>query len=363
MWWWSCRHFDCFVCLFRASWGRPLACSRYQLTHGPHFTFAELPGRFSIRQSKHYWASTVGVALILISSRNDLVTVNLFPPSLSFRPPGRFFIDWLSVAKRCFKLTALLLLCLWILLQLAVSPDTNSDSSGSQTMSEKERRSWDLSTAFYNAQYHYQSYQLWWNAYLQLLQLQSEQNEHPCECFERSSYENVDNTCLNCEECAMNFPPVVHSRLPQVNKTVGPSFSEDQAKLYSPNTTVSNLYVGQEESSALDRFKGSCDKADDDEDFEMEVDEQFVKFLQQSKHHREERDRMRSMLLSIRITLGWWDGIGWEAWYKWCIWTETKTSVQIDHCTISVAILVLGQLSQQLQQMCVKRFNFQPLHI
>ena len=133
-------------------------------------------------------------------------------------------------------------------------------------------------TVYYNAQYHYYCYQWWWNTYLQLLQLQSTENNQPCECFE--------GTCCETTVGGDNFSRYRDGMPTEVSPSKSTPFYEAETLSFTEEETLipSKLEVNEVENN----------KSKDGEDFKMEVDERFVKFLEQSRQHREDRDKIKS---------------------------------------------------------------------
>lgn len=175
------------------------------------------------------------------------------------------------------------------------------------------------SCALVNANYCYQMSLWWWNTYLYNLHAQfPDQN---CECVEQSAI--GEDQC----ECCQNYGGL-ETRIDQMNSPRDcaesiyfrgtpwqglPGEHSVSSKNHPDFISKGDLISGDEKgaygdedfgnhSNSVNDGYGNDDVDDDDDDdegsdVEMEVDENFRKFLEQSERHRQEREQRKQELL------------------------------------------------------------------
>ena len=186
------------------------------------------------------------------------------------------------------------------------------------------------------ANYCYQMSLWWWNAYMHNLNARiqpwaSQFTDQSCECAERSLIEDDDCECCQngdgtfesqrdqnmnpCKDCPQQYSGSPWQRLPeeyssssgnhhdlrlrQNNKSDKDNVKDNDSDNYYPDGDEdSNDHIDDNDEDD-DFYANSNNTDDDDSDINMEVDDDFRKFLEQSEKHRQEREQ--SKLTSMKL--------------------------------------------------------------
>ena len=175
-----------------------------------------------------------------------------------------------------------------------------------------------VSFAEANANYCYQLSLWWWNVYNQQHSLSQSWNTQNCECVENDLI--TDGACDCCQndvgfeyECdtqghgmdtCKNCPQPEHYNSPYwhtLHDERSRSYGNQTGGMFSQNDNINNGYgndnntdeIGEEDDDDCNSKYHEYDDVDEDSDTNMEVDDNFRKFLEQSEKHRQERERSK----------------------------------------------------------------------
>lgn len=171
------------------------------------------------------------------------------------------------------------------------------------------------------ANYCYQMSLWWWNAYMHNLNARiqpwaSQFTDQSCECAERSLIEDDDCECCQngdgtfesqrdqnmnpCKDCPQQYSGSPWQRFPEeCNVTEEYNVKDNDSDNYYPDGDEdSNDHIDDNDEDD-DFYANSNNTDDDDSDINMEVDDDFRKFLEQSEKHRQEREQ--SKLTSMKL--------------------------------------------------------------
>lgn len=189
---------------------------------------------------------------------------------------------------------------------MANVPDDKNSHEHDNGKNPNLRNEGFASCALVNANYCYQMSLWWWNTYLNNLHAQVQ--DQNCECVEQSAIvEDECECCQNqsgletrkgqmypCGDCAESIyfrgTPWPRS---QGEHSVG---GENHPDLIFKGDLISGSSKGAYSNSVndgcgTDDVNEDDDDSDESSDVEMEVDENFRKFLEQSERHRQEREQ------------------------------------------------------------------------
>ncbi|XP_058950753.1 gem-associated protein 8-like [Pocillopora verrucosa] len=195
---------------------------------------------------------------------------------------------------------------------MANVPDDKNSHEHDNGKNHNLRNEGFASCALVNANYCYQMSLWWWNMYLYNLHAQVQ--DQNCECVEQSAIvEDECECCQNqsgletrkgqmypCGDCAESIyfrgTPWPRS---QGEHSVG---GENHPDLIFKGDLISGSSKGAYSNSVndgcgTDDVNEDDDDSDESSDVEMEVDENFRKFLEQSERHRQEREQRKQELL------------------------------------------------------------------
>lgn len=186
-----------------------------------------------------------------------------------------------------------------------------------------------------NANYYYQMSLWWWNTYMYNLHARSQSSvgqfaDQNCECVERSVMVEGDceccqndggmqtqrgqmNTCRDCPESPYGYGPSWQRLQGEYSESGGnhPGFIFREGDVLGKDNGDDNYLCGDED---FDGHSDNENEDDDDDDYnnddddggdnndensdvDMEVDDNFRKFLEQSERHRQEREQSKLLTL------------------------------------------------------------------